>query len=70
MRTVSAFAILAALLFGAYAYQQYLWNVELPGAKDRIAFTRQRGGVAARDQLGDYLRQMGHEGRSCCVTCL
>lgn len=65
MRTVSAFGMIAALLFGAYAYQQYLWNVELPVAKDRIgiAFTRQLGGVAARDQLADYLRQMGHEGQ-------
>jgi tetratricopeptide (TPR) repeat protein len=64
-RSVTVAAMLALLFLGAYAYQQYLWNVELPVPKDQIgvAFTRQVGSSVARDQLADYLRQMGHEGK-------
>ncbi|MEO6457632.1 MAG: hypothetical protein ABIO92_05090, partial [Chloroflexia bacterium] len=65
MKTVGAFGMLTGLFFGAYAYQQYLWNVELPVPEDQIgiAFTRQVGSTVARDRLADYLRQMGHEGQ-------
>jgi tetratricopeptide (TPR) repeat protein len=65
MKTVTTVGMIAALLFGAYAYQQYLWNVELPVPQDKIgvAFTRQIGSTVAVDKLADALRQMGHEGQ-------
>lgn len=65
LRTVTALGILAGSLFGAYFYQQYLWNVKLPVPRDQvgIAFTRQIGSTVASDQLADKLRQMGHEGK-------
>jgi tetratricopeptide (TPR) repeat protein len=65
MKTVTTAGMIGALLFGAYAYQQYLWNVELPVPTDKIgvAFTRQIGSTVAVDRLADALRQMGHEGQ-------
>ena len=65
MKTVTTAGMISALLFGAYAYQQYLWNVELPVPADKIgvAFTRQIGSTVAVDRLADALRQMGHEGQ-------
>ena len=64
MKGVSAFGMISALLFCAYFYQQYLWNVELPVPSGQIgiAFTRQVGNSIARDTLAESLRlrQMGH----------
>lgn len=64
MKGVSALGMIAALLFGAYFYQQYLWNVELPVPSGQIgiAFTRQVGNSIARDTLAESLRlrQMGY----------
>ncbi|MDQ5823454.1 MAG: hypothetical protein M3441_04480 [Chloroflexota bacterium] len=64
MKGVSAFGMISAILFGAYFYQQYLWNVELPVPEGQIgiAFTRQVGNSLARDTLAESLRlrQMGH----------
>jgi hypothetical protein len=63
MKSVGTFGMFAAIFFGAYLYQQYLWNIELPVPDGRIgiAFTRQIGSSVARDTLADNLRQMGHE---------
>ena len=63
MKLVSALGMLSAILFGAYLYQQYLWNVELPvpAGQVGIAFTRQIGSTTAQDALADNLRKMGHE---------
>ncbi|HVF99106.1 MAG TPA: tetratricopeptide repeat protein, partial [Chloroflexia bacterium] len=64
MKGVSAFGMISAILFGAYFYQQYLWNVELPVPDGQIgiAFTRQVGNSIARDTLAESLRlrQLGH----------
>ncbi|HEX8599653.1 MAG TPA: hypothetical protein VF952_14205 [Chloroflexia bacterium] len=64
MKGVSAFGMISAILFGAYFYQQYLWNVELPVPEGQIgiAFTRQVGNSLARDTLAESLRlrQLGH----------
>lgn len=64
MKGVSAFGMISAILFGAYFYQQYLWNVELPVPEGQIgiAFTRQVGNSIARDTLAESLRlrQLGH----------
>lgn len=67
MKGVSAAGMISAILFGAYFYQQYLWNVELPVPEGQIgiAFTRQVGNSLARDTLAESLRlrQMGHGDR-------
>jgi hypothetical protein len=64
MKGVSAFGMTSAILFGAYFYQQYLWNVELPVPEGQIgiAFTRQVGNSLAHDTLAESLRlrQLGH----------
>jgi hypothetical protein len=64
MKGVSAFGMISAILFGAYFYQQYLWNVELPVPDGQIgiAFTRQVGNTIASDTLAESLRlrQLGH----------
>ncbi|MDP9351820.1 MAG: tetratricopeptide repeat protein [Chloroflexota bacterium] len=62
VKATGALGMLTALLLGAYGYQQYLWNVELPvpEAQFGVAFTRQVGSSVASEKLADYLSQMGH----------
>ncbi|HVE75338.1 MAG TPA: hypothetical protein VND22_01060 [Actinomycetota bacterium] len=65
LKVAGALGLVAALFLGAYVYQQYLWRVALPVPEGQIgvAFSRQVGSSEARDQLADYMEQMGHESK-------
>ncbi|HVL26172.1 MAG TPA: tetratricopeptide repeat protein, partial [Thermomicrobiales bacterium] len=60
-RTVAFLAILALLVLGSYAYQQYLWRVALPipdGALG-IALTREASAATVEEGLADSLYTQG-----------
>lgn len=60
-RTFTFVGVLALVLLGAYAYQQYLWRVALPIPDDAMGFaiTREASAATFEDQLADTLFTQG-----------
>jgi len=61
LRLVSFLAVATLTVLGAFAYQQYLWNVLLPIPKGAlgIAITREAAAASFSDQLADAMFTQG-----------
>ncbi|MEA2531049.1 MAG: hypothetical protein QOG89_2693, partial [Thermomicrobiales bacterium] len=64
-RTVTFVTVAALTVLGAYAYQQYLWNVALPIPKDALGFaiTQEVSAASFQDELADALYTQGQAQR-------
>lgn len=65
LRSVAFVGVATLVVVGAFAYQQYLWNVALPIPKQAIGFaiTREAAAASFRDQFADVLYAQGQAER-------